>query len=182
MLRVLDNVFSNASVDALRAFSEAHYRTSSSDTRFFVRGAPKKNLLEAALDSFLDAVGDSSAVVEYWRRGRWEHVQAHYDLDELLARRGRYAHPINGHVLYLDVGDLVVGPTALFWTDTSVPDGHHRHRLTTVPAVRGRVLRFNGSLLHAVPRPHDAWLLAERGLVRGRERRYASHAPQSRST
>lgn len=35
--------------------------------------------------------------------------------------------------------------------------------MTTVPAVPGRVVRFNGSLLHAVPRPHDAWLHPRHG-------------------
>ena len=29
----------------------------------------------------------------------------------------------------------------------------------TVPAVPGRLLRFNGTLLHSVPRPADLWLL-----------------------
>lgn len=31
--------------------------------------------------------------------------------------------------------------------------------LSVVPAVPGRLLRFKGDLLHAVPRPTDVWLL-----------------------
>ena len=174
-VRVLDGVFSNTSTASLRAFANAHYRTSSSEIRGFSRGGPHRNLLEAALDSFLDHVGDSGTVVEYWRRARWEHVGLHRDIDEKLARTGRYHHPSHGHVLYLDIGRLVVGPTALFWTDAL----HGGDWLTTVPAVPGRVLRFNGSLLHAVPRPHDAWLLPERGLQPGLERRYSAHTPDA---
>ena len=41
------------------------------------------------------------------------------------------------------------------------PSGHPAVALavtTAVPAVAGRVLRFDGSLQHAVPRPADVWL------------------------
>ena len=31
--------------------------------------------------------------------------------------------------------------------------------MISVPAVAGRLLRFNGADLHAVPRPHDLWML-----------------------
>ncbi len=41
----------------------------------------------------------------------------------------------------------------------------------TVPAVPGRLLRFDGRDLHAVPRPHDLWMLP---FVRGG----AKHEPE----
>ena len=37
--------------------------------------------------------------------------------------------------------------------------GDKKIDVITVPAVAGRLLRFEGSMLHAVPRPTDVWLL-----------------------
>ena len=151
-VRVIDGVFSADATAALRAHA---LRTSRVDTElaaFYERGAPT-NPIETGLDSFLTKVGDAGRFVEYWRRSTWAHVALHRDIDEKLARSGVYEHPTHGHVLYLEVGPLVRGPTSVLWRD-----GGGQSFLTTVPAVRGRVVRFNGSLLHAVPRPHDAWL------------------------
>ena len=151
-VRVIDGVFSADATAALRAHA---LRTSRVDTElaaFYERGAPT-NPIETGLDSFLTKVGDAGRFVEYWRRSTWAHVALHRDIDEKLARSGVYEHPTHGHVLYLEVGPHVRGPTSVLWRD-----GGGQSFLTTVPAVRGRVVRFNGSLLHAVPRPHDAWL------------------------
>jgi hypothetical protein len=81
-------------------------------------------------------------------------------------------HPEFVHVLYLQVGSEVSGPTTVFtnasWggdvlrnypTVTSNPSSTpSSHGLIVVPAVPRRLLQFHGDLLHAVPRPADIWL------------------------
>jgi len=98
-----------------------------------------------------------------------------------------YRYPIYGHVLYLHVGSEVKGPTCIFPSRSSggdllrsfsneeqnhgnesdcssqrnnASDNKYDHvQLITVPAKAGRLLRFHGRDLHAVPRPHDLWML-----------------------
>ena len=92
-----------------------------------------------------------------------------------------FRFPSNGHVLYLQVGSEVKGkgPTCVFPSRSSGGDllqsnehkekacatGGDNHqdngeiKLVPVPAVSGRLLRFDGQDLHAVPRPHDLWML-----------------------
>ena len=83
----------------------------------------------------------------------WKHIEAHADVDEKLAAGGGpLRYPEHGHVLYLEVGPKVQGPTCVW--EGGAFDG----AMTTVPAVPGRVLRFQGKLQHAVPRPADVWL------------------------
>ena len=179
-VRVFDGVFSLNSTERLRAACLSMYRTDTSVAAVYERGKPI-NLIEAALDSFLDGIADSGQYVEYWRRGKWAHVSMHRDIDEARSRYGDYHYPTNGHVLYLDIGTKVAGPTVVMWRPSAAGSGSGM--VATVPAVRGRVLRFNGSLLHAVPRPHDAWLLASQGLTPGPEREYGlyePHAPERR--
>lgn len=110
------------------------------------------------MESFLDELDDSAPVVEYWSRQEWKHIEAHADVDEGLAAKtsnSELRYPEHGHVLYLSVGSRVRGPTCI-WQPGK--DGSRFGPLTTVPAVPGRVLRFDGSLQHAVPRPADVWL------------------------
>eukprot|EP00961_Rhodomonas_salina_P060084 806847-Rhodomonas_salina.1 len=110
----------------------------------------KSTLLEQALNSYLDTVGDESPVCEYWCRKEWKNIDAHIDADEFLYReKGKLRYPFTGHVLYLDVGSSVAGPTCL-WHQTA---DNVYDSMVAVPAVAGRVLRFGGDLLHAVPRP-----------------------------
>ena len=91
--------------------------------------------------------------MEYWSRQEWKHIEAHADVDEKLAAGGGpLRYPEHGHVLYLEVGPKVQGPTCVW--EGGAFDG----AMTTVPAVPGRVLRFQGKLQHAVPRPADVWL------------------------
>lgn len=65
-------------------------------------------------------------------------------------------------MLYMQVGTDVRGPpTCVF---SGVQSGGDLVRpesfeLSVVPAVPGRLLRFKGDLLHAVPCPTDLWLL-----------------------
>lgn len=129
-------------------------------------------------------------------------LEAHADVDENLAKvhdsqaqtsdklltkypltyqaeAGGYRYPINGHVLYLQVGTDVKGPTVVFPGFSSGGDLHYRRQkeidgcleketttnenkkvqMISIPAVAGRLLRFNGQDIHAVPRPYDLWLL-----------------------
>ena len=138
--------------------------------------------IEQVLDELLNQLNDTSPIVEYWSRQEWKHIEAHADIDELLVREQQkknekltFRYPQNGHVLYLQVGSSVRGPTCLFPTCRSGGDLLRSQNtndnsntikeddndiiipLITVPAVPSRLLRFHGSLLHTVPRPTDLW-------------------------
>jgi hypothetical protein len=134
------------------------------------------NVIEQALDEILYEIGDDTKYVEYWTRQEWRSIEAHADVDEFLAKQqdgvgveaSPFRYPDHGHVLYLQVGTNVRGPTCVFPDRKSGGDllrptenvsNHHDVPVVTVPAVPGRVLRFDGSYLHAVPRPADLWLL-----------------------
>jgi len=140
--------------------------------RILVRGSnrtPQLPLspLERALDSILIALGDSSSAVEYWTRREWRHIEAHADIDEVAARTdapATHRHPRHGHVLYLQVGTEVRGPTAVFGpgvrSGADLAAGEDlRGGITLVPPAGGRLARFRGDALHAVPRPADLWFL-----------------------
>eukprot|EP00956_Cyclotella_meneghiniana_P016441 scaffold25970_cov73-Cyclotella_meneghiniana.AAC.5 len=170
-----------------------------------IKNREDRNAIELALDAILteienaDGSYDSGNVskkhyVEYW--------EAHADVDENLAKvhgnqapssdelytkypltyqpkAGGYRYPINGHVLYLQVGTDVKGPTVVFPGFSSGGDLYHGRQkeigecvkdkatmnetkevqMISIPAVAGRLLRFNGQDIHAVPRPYDLWLL-----------------------
>jgi len=126
--------------------------------------------IEQALDDLLTQLNDTSPIVEYWSRQEWKHIEAHADIDELLVRQQQhhqipmkelsFRHPKNGHVLYLQVGFSVHGPTCLFPTCQFGGDlvrNADQIPVVTVPAVPSRLLRFQGDFLHAVPRPFDIW-------------------------
>ncbi len=132
------------------------------------------NTIVRTLDSILTKIGDDSAYVEYWIRQEWRSIEAHADVDEFLAKRqdlagntntSDFRYPTNGHVLYLKVGSSVRGPTCVFPGTRSGKDLRSSEvmergvDLVVVPAVSGRLLRFGGDCLHAVPRPADLWLL-----------------------
>ncbi|KAL3816363.1 hypothetical protein ACHAXA_000441 [Cyclostephanos tholiformis] len=150
-----------------------------------------------------DSGGDGRMIVEYWTRREWRHIEAHADVDENLSKRldrrppeeedstramqSKYPttylsshghrYPIFGHVLYLQIGTDVRGPTCIFpgrttggellrttASDTKsdsadLYDGPREVQLSIVPAVTGRLLRFDGRDLHAVPRPTDIWMI-----------------------
>jgi hypothetical protein len=57
--------------------------------------------------------------------------------------------------LYLQIGPSVEGPTLLFLNNYT--------SLISVPAVNGRLLRFDGTSVHAVPRPALAYIDEEEG-------------------
>jgi hypothetical protein len=135
--------------------------------------------------------------VEYWTRHVWTHIVPHADMDEGYYWRQfnsmgedeqqqspiQMRYPEFGHVLYLQVGSEVSGPTTVFTNASSGGDILRNyptvardidaklvdentlaatmpssHGLIVVPAVPRRLLQFRGDLLHAVPRPADIWL------------------------
>jgi len=125
----------------------------------YERGKTKPSTaIERCVDSILVELGDESACVEYWWRDKWVHVEAHEDVDEeLFEQQKRRTFPINAHVLYLEVGSQVQGPTCV-WESDDAAERSDFGALTTVPAVSGRLLRFSGELMHAVPKPAHVWL------------------------
>ena len=155
---VRDGVFSAPACSALHAAA----CTRGLGHTLFRRGAPTSPL-ELAINSYLDELDDPEPLVEYWSRQRWMHLEAHADVDEGLAASTsseQMRYPEHGHVLYLSVGSKVRGPTCVWRVGSGAGAGGFKFGgLTTVPAVAGRVLRFDGSLQHAVPKPHDVWLV-----------------------
>jgi hypothetical protein len=152
-ISVFDGVFSSAACSALHGHASAR----GLGHALFPRGEPLSPL-EVAMDSFLDELGEElSGSVEYWSRQEWKHLEAHADVDEALASSSEamLRCPEHAHVLYLSVGPRVRGPTCV-WSPSA--QGGRFGALTAVPAVAGRVLRFDGRLQHAVPRPADVWL------------------------
>ncbi|KAG7360979.1 hypothetical protein IV203_036079 [Nitzschia inconspicua] len=129
------------------------------------------NIVEQVLNSILNELGDDSKYVEYWTRQEWRNIHAHADIDEYLAKRqidAPFRFPMKGHVLYLHTGSEVRGPTCVFPDMRSGGDllktaidknDDNDFDLVVIPAVSGRLLRFQGDYLHAVPRPTDLWLL-----------------------
>ena len=152
-------------------------------------------LIELAIDEILKNIHENSSnsdggsknknnkttqYVEYWTRQEWRHIEAHSDIDENLAKEQDkdkitnnngsisippFRYPTKGHVLYLQVGTEVKGPTCVF-PNISIGGDLINHEvetkhvdLITVPAVQGRLLRFDGDFLHSVPRPFDIWFL-----------------------
>lgn len=154
-VEVFDSVFSSDASYLLHRHTSSQPGTQHTffDRRALHDSTSEGGVVERAIDSYLTERGDDAPLVEWWCRQDWRHIHAHADVDEGLAKTdpsATHRHPRHGHVLYLDVGSLVRGPTCL-WSAES--------EMVVVPPQQGRVLRFDGRLVHAVPRPHDAWLL-----------------------
>ena len=164
-VKVYDNVFSREVCETLHKLAVEHAeRVRDGSSLFYRHDKTSLSPLERALDSFLKAVDDPYPVVEYWSRQEYLNLEVHADVDEEeFAEDGVLRYPAVGHVLYLKLadGNKLSAPTTVFpkqlgiWNATfeSTP-------LTIVPAVPGRVLRFQpGSAMHAVPKPATRWLL-----------------------
>lgn len=124
----------------------------------FFRESPPRTSVEAVIHSILTSTGDESPIVEYWWREEWMNLEMHRDLDEKLAlQQGPIRFPDHAHVLYLSVGEDVHGPTVVFH-DSKEGASKTFDKITIVPAVSGRLLRFKGDMMHAVPRPPLAYL------------------------
>lgn len=131
-----------------------------------MRRGTGETVLDAAVDSVLDELGDTSPFVEYWWRGEACDVLAHRDIDEKHCRRGerlcqagQQRCPSAGHVLYLQVEEGLAAPTCV-WEEIGTGAGAPRQlrAIHAVPAVTNRLLRFRGDALHSVPQPALAYL------------------------
>ena len=128
--------------------------------------------LEAALDAVLTALGDPHDVVEYWTRQEYINMDVHADLDEeqlLHHQADALRFPAFGHVLYLSIANekhdsqqpqALRAPTVVWNTQGIGTTWKNDTIMTTIPAVPGRLLRFPGHALHAVPKPPTRWLLS----------------------
>ena len=68
----------------------------------------------------------------------------------------------NRTALLYETGDGTTNSTMRHGDDVHVDENASpmTTHLVTIPAVIGRLLRFPGNLLHAVPKPYDKWLLS----------------------
>jgi hypothetical protein len=128
--------------------------------------------IEKLLSSILCELDDESRFVEYWWRGHWNSHVLHRDIDELLLINENVERfPRNAHVLYLNFDEelsLQNGGHTVVLEDSSM----HR-QLYVVPPRPGRLLRFQGHLLHGVPRPAFEFYL------RDQEPEWIQHATSS---
>jgi hypothetical protein len=127
--------------------------------------ATPRTVTESIIMSILNSLDDKAPVVEYWWRDEWMSLELHRDVDEKLARRdGTLRTPLHAHVLYIEIGEDVRGPTIILHDSDiqELPNGQF-DRITVVPAIAGRLLRFDGRRMHAVPRPAFAYLDPEEG-------------------
>jgi hypothetical protein len=178
-------------VAALRTIQSAGQARAHPLTTVYDRGEDSqqcgRTVIEQALCSLLDELGDGSRFVEYWLRDEWVSLEAHRDIDEELCRTvsledgfGLQRCPLHGHVLYVDLEEGVSGTCCWEEDDVdspepddgagggdSVPDDLCAARggaprplrgLIVVPAVQGRLLKFSGDMLHGVCRPALALL------------------------
>ena len=174
-VQVYDGAFGPDACAVLHALASVHALRADGATSLFVR--PPRNVtaltpLESALDSALAALNDTTGrTVEYWSREEHMNIDAHVDVDEeLLEAGGALSCPAMAHVLYLQVRRGLRGPTVVFpgkRTGWGVPEADSRGLqpesevgvdMDVIPAVPGRLVRFPGSAMHAVPCPADRWL------------------------
>ena len=113
-------------------------------------------------------VDPPKTIVEYWWRDEYMNLDLHSDIDEtIFHKEGILSCPDTAHVLYLHVQPDLKGPTCVVshfggWnTNTQTTPTTTTTTMDTVPAAQGRLLRFNGSAMHGVPKPIDRWLLSD---------------------
>eukprot|EP00931_Biecheleriopsis_adriatica_P076329 TRINITY_DN50050_c0_g1_i1.p1 TRINITY_DN50050_c0_g1~~TRINITY_DN50050_c0_g1_i1.p1 ORF type:complete len:397 (-),score=66.72 TRINITY_DN50050_c0_g1_i1:49-1218(-) len=164
---VFDNVLSPSACLYMHVAASVCYLDlgTTQTSTIYDRKTPPRTPFEQCVKSILDELGDSSQYVQYWWRQFWEYLAVHQDLDEFLFESSNMAQQRpckKSHVLYLSVGEAVRGPTCVWERADSQTDGYEDFGpMTTVPACRGRLLRFDGELMHGVPKPADAYLPAK---------------------
>lgn len=130
-----------------------------------IKNTPKTPI-ESVIESILQGLNDDASKVEYWWRDEWFSLDAHKDIDEKHAINkplDDFKYPRHAHVLYLYIGYDVEGPT-LIWTNNINTNHTHIYKdMFIVPSVITRLLRFQGDLLHSVPRPSLAYIDEEFG-------------------
>jgi len=166
---VFDRVFSPFACEELHYLAIDHSERGDDGSSIFVR--PPNNErpltpLENAIDSALTAIGDTSKKVEYWSREEYMNIDVHADIDEIqLEEQSELRCPEMGHILYLQVKKGLKCPTCIFpnkhvgWGFYEDDEDEQNVDLVTVPALKGRIVRFPGSAMHAVPMPANRWFL-----------------------
>ena len=138
--------------------------------------------LEQAIDSIITAIEENSEtdlkigkeqdenddlmVVEYWSRQNHMPIDVHSDIDEIqLLEDGTIRTPKFGHILYLIIGDEIKksggAPTIIFPDNKKTWNNGNEAsalKMVAIPAVSGRLVRFDGRMMHAVPCPAMDWL------------------------
>jgi hypothetical protein len=173
-VQVYDSAFSPLTCEVLHALCVEQSLRVDGDTYIFWRPPFHKRPLtplEHAIDSALTALDDPSRTVEYWSRTEYMNIDAHVDIAEMeLEEDGILRVPKVSHVLYLKVLASLSSegcPTCVFpgkQVGRSLEDNNDEKagadvELVTVPAVQGRIVKFPGDAMHAVPCPSDRWLL-----------------------
>lgn len=131
------------------------------------RHSPIQQLLDKIMREMYPDVTEPTYHIEFWSRSQWSHILAHQDMDETHQTKTAeqpsipVRTPETGQVLYLKLGKKVRGPTVV-WNTTRGGDLMDLEpgtfsEMISVPAVEGRLLRFQGNLLHGVPRPYDVY-------------------------
>ena len=169
-IQVYDNVVSPLACRIMHCLAVEQSFQSDGETCVFQRNEASTPL-ECCIDRILAALGDHSQTVEYWSRDEYMNIDAHVDIDENRFLEGEERKniycPSTSHVLYLDIEPELRGPTCVFpgkqkgWGKALLPL-EDQVELVTVPAVSGRLLRFPGAAMHAVPCPPNRWLLSEK--------------------
>ena len=132
-IAVYDGVFSPA---VGKLLADADVRTLGS----YRRSCGARTATEHFIENLLRELGEACDEVEYWGREAWQPVPAHADIDERCAReRGQLRFPAAVLVVYVQVEPGLRAPTVL-WAE--LPGG--APVLCAVPAVAGRLLRFDG--------------------------------------
>ena len=166
-ISVFDGVLDGGDADTLSAFETSCAALGSSHW-LYNRSLNKEVLGDVGtlLEQLLTSLQDDAPFVELWRREDWMNLDAHRDVDEVLARRTDDSYalrcPTHAHVLYIQVGQEVQGPTCL-WLESAPTEPVQIDTLVTVPARSGRLLRFPGDAIHSVPRPPLCYLDPEEG-------------------
>jgi hypothetical protein len=164
-VQVFDNVLGESSIPHVDTQAAAGGLGHSVLTRnpYLLQTVQPMTAVEAAIEICLRTLDDKSPYVEYWWRDEWISLEAHKDLDEKLYRdsdSSKVRYPTHAHVLFLSIGEAVSGPTVLIGQDDLCSKFVN---MTVVPAVPNRLLRMNGTVMHAVPRPSLAYFDPEVG-------------------
>jgi hypothetical protein len=183
---IYDNLFDPETCNQLHQLACSHSDQIGDDSNLFYRNLQGGNHsehfspLESVLDGLLTQVlnDTTTKVVEYWSRQEYLNMDAHCDVDEhMLKAQQRVRCPEWAHILYALVQPNVSAPTCIIPTrkggwETSL---HERGNAATtldvvvVPAVSGRLVRFPGNMMHAVPKPPHRWFLSKEDEVAMRE-------------
>ena len=176
LVQVFENTFEPSTCEMLHYLAEEHNERTGDGSSFFTRPPNNEKPLtpiEHAIDSALIEMGDKTKRVEYWSRDEYMNIDAHADIDEaFLEDEGTVRCPLVGHVLYLQVKRGLHAPTCVFpneklgWglNEAAAAEAETdsvEKELVIVPAVEGRILRFQGSAMHSVPNPTHRWLLSK---------------------